>query len=250
MCKFLSRRDILSNSSFLGLISNEVTNPNSKEISLRQKAIVIGNTLGDGFLQLSNNGKKSRLRFTHGIKQKDYAKWQYDQIKDPLCIGVGSKVVKQPYETKTKQGYVEMIGYTAYREELLDYHDLFYEKTENTKYKKKIRPELVEYLKDPTSLMVWYLDDGTLRGDSNACRLATQSFSLDEHHILEHCLDKNFGIKSNTVRWSTDSRNKVTFGLNIPAKNHNSEKFLKLFSDVVIKEIPSMSYKVVLEKQR
>jgi hypothetical protein len=57
-----------------------------KEIILseRQEAIILGNILGDGHLQLSPNGQKARLRFTHSMRQHEYVKWQYEQLA-PLC---------------------------------------------------------------------------------------------------------------------------------------------------------------------
>jgi len=135
--------------------------------------------------------KKARLRFTHSAAQAPYVHWQYDQLST-LCIGV-----KEPYESLVK-GYREYHGYTAYRTELTPYHTQFYWPTglEKPKFRKSIPEDLSSLLTHPLSLMVWYLDDGTLRKDGGACRLATQSFSVDEHVILQECLAANFSVKS------------------------------------------------------
>jgi hypothetical protein len=90
--------------------------------------------------------------------------------------------------------------------------------------------------------MVWYLDDGTLRSDSGACRIATQCFNFEEHQLLQECLYQNFGISSQIEAWN--SKGSKQYGLVIPSRNKESRKFLSLFQHIVRKEIPSMKYKV------
>jgi len=87
--------------------------------------------------------------------------------------------------------------------------------------------------------MVWYLDDGTLRRDSGACRLATQGFTLEEHEILQDVLKENFSITSVIEKWP-----KGKAGLYVPKRD--AANFVNLFSSVVVTEIPSMKYKLDL----
>lgn len=206
-------------------------------LSKRQDAIILGNILGDGHLQLSSNGQKARLRFTHGGSQQEYTKWLHKQLGF-LCEGV------MPPTNIDERGYSTCRAYTAYRPELRLYHDLIYLPTgkEKPKYRKTISNNLFDLLKDPVSLMVWYLDDGTLRRDSGACRLATQCFNLEEHQILQECLQRNFGIRSQVETWNYKGSKK--HGLLIPSRNKQSKEFLDLFHDIVVQEIPSMKYKV------
>lgn len=227
---FWSRRELFASAGLLTL-SFSLNDP----LSSRQKAIILGNVLGDGHLQISANGESTRLRFTHSMKQKEYVRWQYKNL-DWLC-----KKVKEPYETKTKKGYSECIAYTSYQAELLTYHKFFYQATglDKPKYRKIVPENLSKHLKDPLSLMVWYLDDGTLRDDTGACRLATQSFTEEENWILQDCLQKNFNVKSVLEKWPNNQYN-----LSIPKRGGHSKNFLSLFDNVVKKEIPSMRYKV------
>lgn len=172
----LSKRNLLIAGTVFA-VGSQIQKPLSK----RQEAIVLGNILGDGHLQLSPNQKTTRLRFNHSMKQADYVKWQYDEL-DWLCNGVS-----EPKAIIEQNQYPICRAYTAYRSELTPYHSLTYKTTNqpNRKFIKVLPENLREYLTDPESLMVWYLDDGTLRLDGGACRLATQSFTLSEHEILQ-----------------------------------------------------------------
>jgi len=202
-------------------------------INPRQHSIIVGTTLGDGHLQLAQNQKSARLRCMHRRAQAPYVDWQFNELKS-LCNGV-----KPPYATE-HHGFPMYEAYTKYSPELKPYHTTFYQpnRFDKPKYRKSIPDELPLILKDPLSLMVWYLDDGTLRKDSGACRLATQCFNAYEHTILQECLLNNFGIKTRIEHWSTG------YELTIPTRGGHARDFVGLFENTVLTEIPSMSYKV------
>ena len=243
-----SRRSLFLAGAALSFHS--LQNPN---LNARQKSILLGTGLGDGHFQLSPNGTKARLRFTHGAAQVDYVSWQYNELGD-LCA-----TVKEPYITQTKKGYYECIGYTSYRTEIQPYHRLFYKDIgdQKPKYRKIIPPDFSTHLKDPEALMVWYLDDGTLRSDGGAVRIATQGFSLPEILILQDCLYKNFNIKAEIEETSKlkpfetgdpfqneSLCRESQYGLTILSRKGEAGNFIRLFRDTVVKEIPSMTYKV------
>ena len=73
----VSKRQLLASGALVVLSSVSFQN---KQLSPRQKAIIWGNILGDGHLQLSPNQKTTRLRFDHSAKQQDYVKWQFEQL--------------------------------------------------------------------------------------------------------------------------------------------------------------------------
>jgi hypothetical protein len=211
----------------------------NSNLSSEQRAIIMGNLLGDGHLQLASNKLKSRLRFTHSIEQQEYVLWQYKKL-DWLC-----EKVKQPYETETSKGYREFIAYTSYEPQLLEYHSLFYRPSTKPgrRFEKVVPENLSMYLTDPLSLMVWHLDDGTKRVDGGACRLATQGFSYHEHEILKDCLRTNFNINADINKVITKT-GKTYYQLDLLTRSGDSEKFVSLFRKRVEKEIPSMKYKV------
>lgn len=226
-----SKRYLLASGALVMLGS---LSPPKKDLSPRQKAIVWGNILGDGHLQLSPNQKTTRLRFDHSEKQQDYVNWQFSQL-DWLCESVS------PPKIVPERQYYKCRAYTHYREELTPFHQLTYQPTKlpNRRFVKIIPENLQEHLKDPEALMVWYLDDGTLRLDGGACRLATQSFTLAEHEILQDCLKQNFNVTSVIEKWT-----KGKSGLYIPSRGGYAANFVNLFSETVVTEIPSMAYKV------
>jgi hypothetical protein len=205
-----------------------------KELSSRQKAIIWGNILGDGHFQLSPNKKTTRLRFYHSAKQKEYVKWQFDQL-DWLCETVS------PPKVISEREFFKCRAYTHYREELTPFHKLTYQPTKlpNRRFVKIIPETIQDHLTDQEALMIWYLDDGTLRLDGGACRLATQCFTLAEHELLQDCLKQNFGLTSVIEKWP-----KGPSGVYIPSLSGHAADFLNLFSETVVKEIPSMAYKV------
>jgi len=228
-----SKRQVLVGGALAMISATALSNP-EKPLNRRQNAVLWGNILGDGHLQLSPNQKKVRLRYDHGAKQSEYVKWQYEQL-GWLCDGVS------PPKIIPEREYFKCRAYTKYVQELKPYHDLTYIPSikPNRRFEKIIPSDLGNYVKDPEILMVWYLDDGTLRRDGGACRLATQGFSLDEHEILQNCLKENFDITSVIEKWP-----KGKAGLYIPKRD--AANFVNLFSSSVVKEIPSMKYKLDL----
>lgn len=229
----LSKRDLLFGSLFTSLTVTALGQPPSP-LTKRQNAIVWGNILGDGHLQLSSNGQKVRLRFDHGAKQSDYVWWLYKNL-GVLCEGVSQPKIIPERE------YFKCRAYTKYLKELKSYHDLTYVKSTqaNRRFIKTLPHNLSEYIKDPEILMVWFLDDGTLRRDSGAMRFTTQSFTLEEHEILQNCLYDNFGITSVIEKWP-----KGKSGLYV--KRQEAKKLVDSFGSTLVREIPSMKYKIDL----
>ena len=130
----------------------------------------------------------------------------------------------------------EVKFYTYYKVEWTEYHNIWYRemkklpfcnielatklpdtnpegivtKENSSVFYRKIIPENIsEILVYPLSLLVWYYDDGSKRTDCNAARIATQSWTYNEHLLLENCLLKNFNLKVNIVRSGISKRTKL-----------------------------------------
>nr|ACZ52950.1 endonuclease-like protein [Bryopsis hypnoides] len=201
-------------------------------ITSEQNALIIGTLLGDGFLQ--KRAQKVRLRICHSYRQKEYVDWKYRVLRS-FCERT------QPPKKFIRQIGTDYLFATQSEKNFVYYHNLFYQKQQQ-RYVKIIRPELIQEMQSCLSLAVWWMDDGSARTDCNAGRLATQSYSLEEHQILQQCLMTNFEINSAIVR-HTAKNNKVQYSLSIPAKNKQFDKFISLISPYVY-QIPSMMHKL------
>ena len=194
-------------------------------LSNRQKEILIGTLLGDGCLE--KNGKNVRLRIEHGLSQKDYLDWKYRELQN-LIAG-------KPRLVQNKGGFTEKIYAkwhfsTLSLFELNDYWRKFY-----FRKKKKIPSNIIEFLKSPLSLAVWYMDDGYKRNDCNASRISTDSFSYKENKLLQECLKINFGLNVRLHR-------KGTFW-NIYIPSPELKKFYRIVKPYIV---PEMDYKISL----
>lgn len=152
-----------------------VNNYHSEQVPLTnlQHAVVVGGLLGDLHIQRTTaSTQRCRLRVCHSVAQREYVDWKYRVLMEPFCEGV-----KPPHETARAGEYM---FYTKYRDEFLSYRDEWY-KDDGNRFRKRVPDTIDTMLVDPISLAVWYLDDGTKRNDSDACRLATQGFSLQEN---------------------------------------------------------------------
>lgn len=207
---------------------------------MQVNSFLIGTILGDGHIQKTQSQtEKCRLRIAHSISQKDYVDWKYFQIQN-LCSS-------SPKYDEKKKSYQ---FYTDYSSDLKLYHDLFYEKTAKS-YRKIIRSELKDYLVDPISLAFWYCDDGSKRTDSNACRIATHSFSLDEIRILQRILKENFDIPSHIVKAGRSKKgNYQWYVLSLSASDGGFSKLRDLIFPYVKSNIPSMLYKLEFKRPR
>ena len=199
-------------------------------ITSYENAVIVGSLLGDLHIQ-KNSGLTSRcrLRFCHSIKQKEYVDWKYAVFKKNFC-----KTTKLPYQTNRD----EYLFYTSYSECFVNYHSMWYQNL------KKIVPRNIEQLLiDPVALAIWYLDDGTKR-NYNACRFATQSFSLQENLLLQSTLETNFKLIVKLEQWWNKKTQKHLYGLYIPSEKESFLTFKNIIYSFVKTEIPSMLYKL------
>lgn len=111
------------------------------------KAILIGLTLGDGYLTpFVGASRRSRMEIKGDNKNLSYLRWLHSQLKP---IGVS--------DLKPKRNYHQHRFYTKTTKETGKLRELFYPSGQ------KIIPRSIKkLLKNPLSLAVWYQDDGSL----------------------------------------------------------------------------------------
>lgn len=167
---------------------------------------MIGSVLGDAWIE------QGSFRFKQSKEKKEYVWWMYRELKS-LCRS-------QPH-----QGWNEQVSFlTLMHEEIREMRNFFYPDG-----KKRIPDEIINVLKDPLSLAVWFMDDGTLDyrvKDHYAFRLATYSFSQKENELLAETLDENFGVVA-TVQQSK-MRNQIYYRLYIGEEGR--DRFINLIA--------------------
>lgn len=196
-----------------------------RNLSKRQKEILIGSILGDGTLE--KDGKNVRLRIEHGKEQKAYLWWKYKELK--ALTSKPPRLVK----VKDKRSGKERIKWhfsTLSLPVLNFYYEKFYQKR-----RKQIPKDIEELLTSPLSLAVWFMDDGYKRSDCNALRINTDCFKLEEQERLKKCLKKNFDINVRLHRKGKD--------WNIYIPNKESKKFCQIVKSHFH---PSLRYKISL----
>jgi len=162
---------------------NEIMKSITIPISTPQKEVIIGNILGDGYLEF-NGCVGTRLQIKQALKSRDYVFWLYIKFQN-LCNQ------KPKFRKDARQWYFS----TRALKNLTAFHELFY------KGGKKVIPDnIFKLLTSPLSLAVWYMDDGTLDyrpGYHCSFSIATHSFSLNEAQKLVDVLKNNFCVEAN-----------------------------------------------------
>lgn len=190
-------------------------------VGSRQRDIIIGTLLGDGFLE--RNGRYVRLIIDHSTKQEIYLNWKYQFLKE---LG-GQVFYKHQFDKRTNKFYHHCVFRSRTSPNLESYYTLFYQN--GVKRVPVALPKIIS----PQILAIWFMDDGYRRNDCNAARLNTQSYSANEHAIISQALI-TLGIESSIHK---QKQNLVTY---IPS--HSMNRLRQLLKGLII---PEMEYKIV-----
>lgn len=206
------------------VVGNPVGSRKMKGLSKKQREVLIGLVLGDGFLQATGK-KNARLRLEHSIKQKSYLDWKYEVLKNfmqskPKQIDRFNPVWKRSYSYYRCQSHA-----TPYLGKL---RRLFYSGN------RKIVPNNIEsLLKSPQSLAVWYMDDGNFYHRDGIAEIYLPSYSKDDLQRLVGTLEANFDLKPKV------KIKKKKY----PVFNFNVEQTRHLLEIVKPYLVPSLEYK-------
>ncbi|OGN29819.1 MAG: hypothetical protein A3A33_00825 [Candidatus Yanofskybacteria bacterium RIFCSPLOWO2_01_FULL_49_25] len=196
-----------------------------KRLSLSdyQRAVLIGNILGDGHLEPNWSKTNYKLKINHQLKHKDYVIWEYQVFKD--------WILTEPKLDKWNNSFQFR---TISHREITELRNKFY------KNGKKIIPgDINLYLRNPITLAVWFMDDGNailvkskkgkrLRG----YHLNSQSFTTEENIILKNSLMNLHGLSVGLEKNHGKYR--------IYVNKSSASRFKELIGEYVI---PSMQYK-------
>jgi len=163
----------------------------SFNLSSIQKDVLVGTLLGDGGIRLK--GRFARLHIKHSSNQLSLVKYKKKIFENITTMRV--RVFKQKVGDKD-YNFAEFVTLT--HPDFLRFYNLFYSRS------KKIVPKNIKsLLKNPLSLAVWFMDDGS--AEYAGASLQTHSFTKPEVDLLRSILRLNFKIETterlNKGRW-------------------------------------------------
>ena len=157
-------------------------------LTTKQKFVLYGAILGDGYLQKTGS-KNARLRLEHGAKQKDYLFWKIEMLH-PFFQGKPKKVERiHPITKNTYFYWCHQSQTNAYLGKL---RNVFYPQG------KKMIPQSIEKYLNSSSLAVWYMDDGYYYGRDKCGYLYLGNVSQEEAETLQNALKNKFQL---CVHW-------------------------------------------------
>jgi len=193
------------------------------QLTKTQKEYLFGALLGDDALLKKKEEIYPHLQVNHSAKQKDYVSWKYNIWKELVL----SRIKKISIKVKGKI-YPTYQFHTRAHPEFLDYYNLFY-KNKRKRLLKEILNNLI-----PFSLAIWYMDDGTYIKSRGRAWLATNSFTYQEHLIIQRYFRGKWNLPT-TIGTSDSGTHYLKFN------TENTIKFLKLIENYII---PCFNYKI------
>jgi len=156
-------------------------------LSYQDKEIILGSILGDGSLKIHKPYKNARFSFRHSIIQKEYFHWKVDQLRNISS----DKCVWKQEDGKDGFGGKKLRYQSLALESLTEIYNLTHKKSQNGEV--RIRRKWLNML-TPLSLAIWWLDDGSLIGDTRQGVFCTDGFLKDDLVILRRYLEKVWGV--------------------------------------------------------
>lgn len=208
------------------------------------KNALLGTIMADGSIEKQRTsgikGVAAPLEITHTSKNLDYIKFIGEILKF-LNIEYSINEHNKSTETKTYQLFRLYTERTEWFKEL---RDIIYDEN-----RVKMFPESIYRRFNKLSLLLLYLDDGTLRvrfypGTSKIrearISLCLDSFTYEELMGFKKYLEETWGIKTGIYRHSKNLPNNR--GFRLWTNTENTKKFMEII-DEYYELIPSMQYK-------
>lgn len=153
----------------------------------RQKEIVYGTLLGDGYLRPTNGNAENHsyaLSLCHGEKQLEYLRWKFLELENFVTTKTFSKSIRSFHGNAPTYSFS-----TVSHPFLNEAHRICYW----ADGKKDISTQWLEQI-TPLALAVWYMDDGSLNRRYHTIVLCTNSFSREGQVLAIDFLKSRYGI--------------------------------------------------------
>lgn len=218
------------------------------KLTEKDKSILIGLLLGDGYID-----EKGRIQIEHGEKQKEYCIYKA-KLLHSVCGGKDIKVheyIRNRSILKDKKQFKEST-FTTYSfkkqsQSFIPIRQLLY----NENKKRYISEEIVKYL-TPEAIALWWMDDGCLtkkytyvNGEKKHCGYMLRFCTFlpkEQNEIIQKFFEEKYQMKWNVVK-ADGAKDESQWMLR--CGSIEGRKFLNIIRDYIIKNVPSLSYKVI-----
>jgi len=190
----------------------------------RERSIVVGCVLGDGFLQMTGI-RNARLRLEHSAKQRSYIAWKWAELK---------RYVQDRPKRMTRYNPIWRNTYLYYRCQSHSSPQFgklcaqFY-----TDHHKRI-PVSINKLLTPLACAVWYMDDGYYYRRDRTAYIYLSHLSQQDIMRLTQALREKFNLSPRLEK-------KKTGALNFKFPVAETRKLIHIIAPHVIS---SMRYKI------
>lgn len=156
------------------------------QLTNRQKSIIYGIILGDGYLQKTGENN-ARLRIEHSLKQKEYIDWKYQELYN-LFQNKPKKVDRIHPKSKKMYSYLRLQSHSSPFFGKL--RRIFY----NNQNKRKIDESYSGILNNNLTLAVWYMDDGYYYARDKSAHLYLPAINKKEINCLIKIFNDNYNL--------------------------------------------------------
>ena len=218
--------------------------PNLTEVT--KEAILCGMIMGDAGISKQHlyHGEcrtgNVYLYWTHKEDNADYSIWKKDLLESlGYKISVGYGTTKQVNPAYTPTPYIRCRSRSL--SEFLQLRSFWYNKLG----KKQLHIEYLTQHFNAVSLAILYFDDGHIQTTGNrktiVARIATNSFTLEEHLFMQTLLIERFGIDVHIGH--TRQYLRLDFGVK------STQQLFDIITPI-LKDVPSMQYKLTGQELR
>jgi len=208
-----------------------------------QKELLYGTLLGDGSLTATRKGEnKFLLRFTHCERQKPYLEFKTKMLASIFQGKLHKSVGNASFGSRKTKFRTAYRAHSIYHGDLAQINSILYINVDGKRVK-TIGKNYLDLLTH-TSLLFWYLDDGTVdksyKGHVGTIELSTNSFTLKEVETMVSVLRKKFSLPQAKVRKLVTGAHTIRLG------KESAVKLLSLLStSPLYKDVPEcMRYKL------
>jgi hypothetical protein len=197
------------------------------------KSTILGTILGDGSLKIQKGFKNARLSVRHSEINKSYFLWKVKELRE-ISSFKSIQVQKPSGFSKNNK----LLFQSKALENLTIMYNYLYEDK-----KLRIRRRWLNKL-TPQSLMIWWLDDGSIISNNRRGVICTDGFEKDQIQILVKYLKVVWKVNSIIYPIKKVYKGTERVYYRIFFSTEELKKFLRIFFHLI--PVAEMVYKVCL----